>query len=459
MESLPVELVRLVYEYCDLESIQALRLQSRIFGAIGLDYLIQQHVSVLGWKIERLHSISTHKQLKSRISSVTLNFTEVDEYTARHASFFQHYLEDPEERNNRLAQSWAQYYEADKLRKASPTFDSRPELVLESFRNLPNLTDLEVTFTKCPFNIDVLEQVFKGLPSCRKMSREQATKNLALITSAMKERDLSSLTIDRFPLEILRLPDERRRWFDCVSTSFSKLTTLNLTIDPSALRLPAQRFKAIKGLGSILRCASNITHLSLAFHTYGLPKHKFIIWFDTLLEGFTFKNLTDLKLEGISCDEEDLRDFILRHASTLQRLRLGGRGLAKTFEGGLGGIHLCRGTFRGLFASLRNKLPLLERVHLEGDFECVGVERSSNEAYSFHGVTDDNWAEMTDEWRTRRAVAPSGKITRDCLDFERYLLQGGRYPGSTSASPAAFVGPAVPSAPASASPAVVAPAQ
>lgn len=437
MESLPVELVRLVYEYCDdVDSIKVLRLQSRLFAAIGLDYLISDHVNVLGWKIERLHAISTHDLLKDRVRSATLNFAEVDEYAARHASFFQHYLEEPEERNDRLALAWSRYYEADKRRKASPAFDSRPELVLESFKNLSNLRDLEVTFTKCPFDIDVLEQAFRGLPSCRKMEREQAAKNLGVIACALKATRLSSLTIDRLPLEMLRLPDERRRWVDSASASFSSLTTLNLTIDPSALKLPTQRFKAIKGLGSILRCARNVTSLSLSFHTYSMPKHKFIIWFDTLLEGFTYEKLTDLKLEGMSCSEEDLRDFILRHAGTLERLRLGGRGLAKAYEGGLGGIHLCRGSFRGLFASLRNRLPRLERVHLEGDFECVGVERSSNEAYSFHGVTDDNWGDMTEEWRARRAATMSGRTTRDCLDFERYVLRGGKYPGSASTSPA-----------------------
>lgn len=442
MESLPVELVRLVYELCDdVDSVKALRLQSRVFAAIGLDYLVGEHVHVLGWRMERLHAISTHDLLKSRIKSVTLNFADVDEYAATHASYFQHYLEEPEQRNDKLALAWAQYCEANKLRKASPTFDSRPDLVVESFKNLSNLRDLEVTFTKCPFDIDILEQVLRGLPSCRKTDREQAAKNLSVIATALKGTNLSSLTVDRFPLETLRLPDERRRWLDGVSTSFSGLSTLNLTIDPSTLRLPAQRFKAIKGLGSILRCATNVTNLSLAFHTYSMPKHKFIIWFDTLLEGFTFEKLTDLKLEGLSCSEDDLRDFILRHAATLERLRLGGRGLAKAFEGGLGGIHLCRGTFRGLFASLRHRLPQLERIHLEGDFECVGVERSSKEAYSFHGVTDDNWEDMTEEWRARRAATASGRTTRDCLEFERYLLRGGKYPGSASVSPA-IVAPA-----------------
>lgn len=437
MESLPVELVRLVYEYCDLEAIKALRLQSRILAAIGLDYLIGSSVHIVGWKADRLHHLSKHDQLSSRIRRLVLNFAEVDEYTARHASFFQHYLEDPEERTERLAAAWDQYNEAISSRKASPAFDSQPQMVIESFQNLTNLDELEVTFTKCPFRIDVLEDVLRGLPTSRKMDREQAAKNLALIATAIKNTNLSSLTIDRFPLELLRLPDERRHWSDCVSSSFANLSTLNLTIDPSALRLPAQRFKAIKGLGSILRCATNVTHLSLTFHTYAMPKHKFLVWFDTLLDGFTFEKLTDLKLEGISCDEDDLRLFLLRHAATLERLRLGGRGLAKAFEGGLGGIHLCRGTFRGLFASLRNRLPKLERIHLEGDFECVGVERSANEAYSFDGVTDDNWEDMsTEERRTRRALSTTGRSTRDCLEFERYILQGGRYPGSPSVSPA-----------------------
>ncbi|KKY36875.1 hypothetical protein UCDDA912_g03102 [Diaporthe ampelina] len=438
MESLPVELVRLIYESCDLPSVKNLRLMSSFFAEIGLEYLMQSKINVVSWRddVARLHSIATHQRLRSAIQSLTINFADVDEYNARHASFFQHYLEDPEERNERLQAAWLAYWEAKQQRMTVPAFDSRPDMVLEAFRNLPNLRDLDVTFTRCPFDIDVLDQVFQGLPSCRKMDRDHAAKNLALIASALKETNLSSLTIDRFPLETLRLPDERRHWFDCVSTSFAKLSTLNITVDPSTLKLPNQRFKAIKGLGHILRCATNVTHLTLAFHTYGMPKHKFIIWFDTLLEGFTFEKLTDLKLEGISCDEEDLRNFILRHAGTLERLRLGGRGLAKVHEGGLGGIHLCRGTFRGLFVGLRNRLPKLERIHLEGDFECVGVERSSNEAYSFHGVTNDNWEDMPGDWRPGRAVSSTGRTTRDCLDFERYLLQGGRYPGSASVSPA-----------------------
>lgn len=427
MESLPVELVRIVFQYCDLPSVKTLRLMNGVFADVGYDYLVPSEFNVVGWRddITRLHSIASHDRMKSSIESITINFAEVDEYNARHASYFNNFAQDPEERSDLLANAWVQYYEADKRRKALPAFDSRPALIQDAFKSLPNLKDLQVTFTKCPFDIEILGQVFEGLPNCRKMDRAQAIKNLALIASALKGAKLESFSVDRFPLEIFRLPDDRRHWVDCVSTPFANLTNLSLTIDPSNILFPAARLKAIRGLGTVLRYAPNLTHLSLAFHTYGAPKHKFILWFDNLLQDFTFEKLTDLKLEGISCDEEDLRHFLLRHASTLERIRLGGRGLAKAHEEGLGGIHMCRGTFRSLFYSLRNKLPKLERVHMEGDFESVGVEGSSNESYSFHGVTDENWEEVVNP----RDPLTQGK-TRDCLDFERYLIQGGSYPSA-----------------------------
>jgi hypothetical protein len=126
MESLPVELVRLVYEYCDLPGVKNLRLMSTIFAEIGYEYLIPPKINVVGWRddVARLHSIATHDQLRSAIRSVTLNFADVDEYNARHASFFQHYLEDPEERNSRLQQAWSRYYDAKQGRMTVPEFGS-----------------------------------------------------------------------------------------------------------------------------------------------------------------------------------------------------------------------------------------------------------------------------------------------------------------------------------------------
>ncbi|KAJ9154969.1 hypothetical protein NKR23_g2159 [Pleurostoma richardsiae] len=431
MDSLPVELLRLIFQYCDPAAVRNLRLVSGTLAEVGYEYLIQPEFTALAWRddVKRLHSIASHSRLQGSVESITFNFSEVDEYNARHASYFQHYLQDPEERNGVLGEAWNRYYEAEKRRKQLPTFDSRSAMVRDALKQLPNLSDLSVTFTKCPFHIDVLEHVFDGLPNCRKMDRAQACKNLNLIIAAAQESKLTSFSVDRFPLEILRMPEDRRHWFDCSPAAFASLTSLSLAVDPSSILFPASRYRAVKGLGHIIRFAPNLTSLSLAFHTYGSPRSKFILWFSTLFEGFTFKRLTDLKLEGISCDEEDLRNFLARHGGTLQRLRLGGRGLAKADEGGLGGVHLCRGTFRSLFTSLRSKLPRLESFHMEGDFQC-GAPESDSESYSFHAVTDDDWRDVG-----RGTRPPSAKVgkTRDSLDFERYLLRGGKYPATATA--------------------------
>lgn len=429
MDSLPVELVRLIFQYCDVLSVRNLRQVSGTLAEVGYEFLLSPSFTAVAWRddITRLHSIATHDRLKGSIESVTVNFAEVDEYNARHASCFQHYLQDPEERNEVLQDAWLQYYDAEQRRKSMPSFDSRSSMVREAFKQLPNLRELEVTFTKCPFDIEILEQVFKGLPNCRKMDRAQALKNLNVIISAVQSTQLASLTVDRFPLEIFRVPEDRRHWFDCGHNSFAGLSKLDLTIDPSSILFPASRFRAVKGLGHILRFSPNLTHLSLAFHVYGSPRSKFILWFNSLVEDFTFEKLTDLKLEGMSCDEDDLREFLSRHGSTLQRLRLGGRGLAKAYEGSLGGIHLCRGTFRKLFTSLRPRLPKLERLHLEGDFECGSVESRGYEAYNFHAMTDDDWNDISGQRRPWKQLK-----TIDGSEFEKFVLKGGKYPGMVS---------------------------
>jgi hypothetical protein len=74
----------------------------------------------------------------------------------------------------------------------------------------------------------------------------------------------------------------------------------------------------------------------------------------------------------VVCDEGDLRGFLLRHAATLERLRLGGRGMAGgSFDLPMGGVRLSNGTFWSLFRSLRGgRLPHLQRMHLEGAFFC-----------------------------------------------------------------------------------------
>ncbi|OIW28377.1 hypothetical protein CONLIGDRAFT_374627 [Coniochaeta ligniaria NRRL 30616] len=420
MDSLPVELLRLIFEYCDATTVQHLRLASSTLATVGYDYLIPPHFTSVEWRddVKRLHSIASHDQLRSSIESITFNFAKVDEYSARHTSFFQHWLQEPEERNEILQDAWTRYYETEERGRGLPSFSSRGSLVEEAFKNIPRLTDLEITYTKCPYDIDVLKDVFL-VRNCRKRDRVQACKNMNVIVSAIRHVRLSSLTIDQLPLELFKVADDRRHWFDC-ARSFASLSQLDLIIDPPPNLLPQARFRAINGLGHVLQFSPNLTRLSLGFHTYHNPLAKFALRFEDLLADFTFKKLTDLKLEGISCAEHDLRSFLTRHSATLARLRLGGRGLAKPYEMSIGGIHLYEGTWRSFFASLQGKLPRLERFHMEGDCEAGEIRTTSREVYKFHAVTDDNWG--------RPAATRPLRKTIDCLELERYLLRGGEYP-------------------------------
>ncbi|KAK3324718.1 hypothetical protein B0T19DRAFT_237157 [Cercophora scortea] len=422
MDFLPVELLRLIFGYCDAASTRALRLASARLADIGYEYLLAPDFTAVEWRddIKRLHNIANHDRLRTSIRTITFNFSKVDEYNARHASFFQHWLQEPEERNVVLQDAWIKYYELEERSRRLPAFHTRSSMVEESFKRLPNLKDLEITYTKCPYDIDILREVFL-VRNCRKRDRTQACKNMNAIVSAVRHVRLSSLTIDQLPLEIFKLADDRRHWFDC-ARSFASLSRLDLVLDPPPDLLPNSRFRAINGLGHVLQFSPNLTHLSLGFHMYHAPSEKFNLSFRALFGDFTFEKLTDLKLEGLSCAEEDLRSFLIRHGPTLERLRLGGRGLAKPYELSIGGIHLYEGTFRSLFYSLQGKLPKLQRFHMEGDIEAGDVMTSSRELYKFHAVTDENWAEIV-AWKRQ----PSRK-TIDCLGLERYLLRGGEYP-------------------------------
>lgn len=452
MDFLPVELVRLVFESCEPSAVRALRLVSRIFADVGCEFLVRPHFSAVEWRddITRLRSIAGHDRLRNSIRSATFNFAKVDEYNARHATFFQHWLQEPEERGALLQDAWIRYYELEESSRRLPPFHARSGTVEEAFKRLPNLKDLEITLTKCPYDIDILKEVFK-VQNCRKRDRDQACKTMNAIVSAIRHVRLTSLSIDQLPLEILRHADDRRHWFDC-ARSFASLSRLHLVLDPPRSLLPRARARAVNGLGHILHYSVHLTHLTLAFHTYHAPRDKFHLSFDALFGGsggsaddaFAFPRLTDLKLEGVSCAEDDLRCFLLRHGPTLERLRLGGRGLARPREPSTGGVHLHEGSFRALFASLRGGLPRLKRFHVEGDVEAghfMAAPRA-REAWQFRPVTDDEWRPVA------RPVAPPGADaaaaaggapgrspsaapcveTVDCLGLERFLVEGGEYP-------------------------------
>ncbi|KAH8681426.1 hypothetical protein BX600DRAFT_429364 [Xylariales sp. PMI_506] len=426
MESLPVELLRLIFAYCDRPSARSLREVSTTFAEVGYEYILSPEFTVLGYRndLDRLHNIALHPQLRGGIQSLVINLSDVDDYDANHAAWSQNFLRLPEERQVNLNRAWGEFRKITESRKMLNEFQSRGDDLTEAFSGLSSLGSIAITFTQCPVDNKVLRDVY-GVPSCRRMDRELACNNLNVIIAALHGISLSSFSVDRFPLELYKVPNHRRHWFTHAK-SFSSLTRLHLTLDPSGLQGPASAVKAINGLGYILQLPKQLRDLKLAFHPYQTPDSKFAVSFRELLNGFSYPELVDLSLEGISCEEEDLKQFLVQHSSTLRRLRLGGRGLAKPYQVSLGGMHLYEGTFRSLFTGLRTKLPKLERLHLEGIFECEHYGLPSHETYNFYPLSNEQWEEVPrPSWvRAKRDII-------NCLKFEEFLLFGGTYPGSS----------------------------
>ncbi|KAH8166912.1 hypothetical protein CIB48_g1355 [Xylaria polymorpha] len=429
MDSLPVELLRLIYSYCDLESIPNLRAVSPTLADVGYEYLLSPRFTSLNWRfdIDRLHNIALHERLRGSIQSINIFLGELSYYDAWSTSWAQHFVAPPEERAELMAHARVEFDKIAAGRKQVGPLHLRADDLREACSALPNLRDLEVSFAQCPstLNNKFIQEAFFW-PNCRKLDRQETYQNLDAIMFALHGVKLSSFKVDRLPLEIFRMTNHRLHWFTHAQ-SFNSLSSLNLTLDPSGLRGPTSAFRAVNGLGRILQLATNVTHLKLAFHPYSSEHSRFALSFGELLFDFTYTRLTDLVLEGVSCDEEDLKEFLGRHGSTLVRLRLGGRGLAKPFEASHGGIHLYEGTFRSLFTGLRAKLPKLERMHLEGIFDCEHQDLPTHETYNFYPLTDENWEDVPKPRWVR-----SSRKTISCLPFEQYVLKGGIYPGGNA---------------------------
>ncbi|KAI0417392.1 hypothetical protein F5X98DRAFT_144804 [Xylaria grammica] len=426
MDVLPVELLRLIYSYCDPETVPNLRAVSPTLAEVGYEYLLPPHFTSLNWRddIERLHQIALHDRLRGSITSINIFLGELSYGDACTTSWAQHFVAPPVERAELMAHARVEFEKIASGRKQVGPLHLRADDLREACSALPNLRDLEVSFTRYPSTLnDKFVQEAFFYPNCRKMDRQETYQNLDAIMFALHGIQLSSFKVDRLPLEVFRMASHRSQWFTHAQ-SFHSLSSLNLTLDPSGLQGPTSAFRAVNGLGRILHLATNLTHLKLAFHPYSSERSKFALSFRELLFGFTYAQLTDLTLEGVSCDEEDLKEFLGRHGATLARLRLGGRGLAKPVEASHGGIHLYEGTFRSLFTGLRTKLPKLERMHLEGIFECEHQDLPTHETYNFYPLTDENWEDVTKPGWVR-----SSRNTISCLPFEQYVLRGGAYPG------------------------------
>jgi hypothetical protein len=84
MAALPVELLRLIYAYCDPPSVRALREANRTLADVGYEFLLPPTFRALNWRndIDRLHSVALHDRLRSSIRSICIYLGELSYYDA-----------------------------------------------------------------------------------------------------------------------------------------------------------------------------------------------------------------------------------------------------------------------------------------------------------------------------------------------------------------------------------------
>ena len=100
MEELPIELRRSVLQHVDLTSLKNLRLTSKPWAELGEEYLLSPVFNVFACRpdFNRLHLIAEKEKFKYRIQSLHFNHAEVNEYHARHNTYFLQYMRDTETR-------------------------------------------------------------------------------------------------------------------------------------------------------------------------------------------------------------------------------------------------------------------------------------------------------------------------------------------------------------------------
>jgi hypothetical protein len=404
MDLLPVELLRAVFEACDPPSVRSLRAVARTLADVGYDYLLPPHITVV-WGdegIERLHSIATHERLKTSIESVSL---VVGPWHGKYPGYMEGY------RSLDFSSL---------LRKLGNQLD-------DALQMLPKLKSVMV---------DLKDATPPG-PSPHIWDTKDMAMEAAInaIVSAASRCSWPSLAFDRFPLQSLSKPDNRAHWFQCAPSFGSYLRRLDLTAEVVEQSRPQSSVRAINGLGRVLRTASNLTHLSLGLVSTPAQRQRLPLDFQELFSDFTFEKLTDLKLAGFACTESELGGFILRHAPTLERLRLGGRTVWRK-DPIWGGITLYGGSWRSLFTSLAGKLPQLKRFHIEGMMQNGDMLMYPHLGlHMFEPVTDDTWKPCPNP-RSRYPKPLDGRGSGrgreqygvDCRELELFLLHGGPCP-------------------------------
>jgi hypothetical protein len=141
MDELPTELRRAVFEQCDRETVKSLRQTSKTWAKIGEDYLLPSTFTTYPYRKDRdrLDSISQHQGLAKQIQKLCFNHGEINEWHARHNTYFLNYMRNSEEVSDEMATAWHHYNSLKRLMEVYHFNSYEIDRLEPIFARLPNL--------------------------------------------------------------------------------------------------------------------------------------------------------------------------------------------------------------------------------------------------------------------------------------------------------------------------------
>lgn len=407
MDILPTELRQAILRYLDLPSLKLIRLTSKSWASLGEEYLILPtfYSTLYRNDFTRLNELSQHPYYSTRITKIQFDMGELNEYQARHNLFYINYL-----RENASEVSMAAWTSYNRLKKARDHFteDCRYGGLLEtSFARLPNLTEIDISLMRPPFDDPLMKRMW-SLHSSHLFPRDATVKRFTAILTAAEHSGLKDIRHDRLPFEFWR---QDAVLLDKFSNAFAQLDTLHLSLhhdSRSYSHAQSRRDSSFAGLGRCLSAASQLQTLHLTFE--GVEPTR--VLFGPLLGDAELPRLQTLAIKGIAVYEEDFATLLLRHAATLRRLRLSA-GHVREVKYADHSFFVQPGALSGFLTRLRGALEL-DKLDLRG---CILTDAEEGAAVDFRdGLYDDDWNRL------------DGATDEGGMEFERFLAGEAPWP-------------------------------
>ncbi|TAQ91233.1 hypothetical protein B7494_g417 [Chlorociboria aeruginascens] len=386
---LPLELLYSILSHMDSRTLKSSRLACKSLSYHGAPYLYPPTLHTLPYQptSPRLLCISSNPQFSPCIQTLHFNHSELNEYHARHNTYFLEYLRGPEDRSSSVESAWSSYNQLKPLIEEFLPQACDEDVLTAVFKALRNMKEVKVVLMECPFDNELLKSIWK-IPSTRLLPRVATTERFTAVFTALSRSHclLKALSHDRLPFEFFA---QKPRVMEMVQPGFEHLETLDLSLDYSERPNSLHTGLAFGNLIGCLKTAVGLRDLRLGFLTKGKMDLDFFL--EALssssapssfssAELFSptpttvFLQLTHLTLFSTTSSEVLLSSFLLSLPALLT-LKLGSEGVKAPYEPMTGGIWLKTGSFRHLFEGLRAAWQREGReveIRLRGDL--MGVE-------------------------------------------------------------------------------------